>query len=205
MTVRRTLSEAPPSRTRLDEVRARLASLTRSVRAEADPSRAERLLGERAQKLAASRSTVHSPTTRLIVFDVGHARHALPAASLVGVLRGAWPTPLPATSRIVRGVVAFRGSPLVVFDAAAVLGDSISPQSEGEVLVLGETEPELGLFVDRVEAVEEQPVSDLADLPRLTASNLPLAVLGVTADGLVLLDPEALLRDERLYVRSATP
>ena len=104
-----------------------------------------------------------------------------------------------------RGVVAFRGNPLVVFDAATVLGTSTTPTRTGEILVLGEEGPELGLFVDRVEAVEEHRASDLVELPQAGATDLPVAVRGVTTDGLVILDPQALLRDERLFVGHTPP
>jgi purine-binding chemotaxis protein CheW len=106
-------------------------------------------------------------------------------------------TPLPGAPPHTVGVVNVRGEILVVFDLRPLLGRArteLTPQAR--VLVLGGGKAEFGLLVDRADEVRPLPADEVLPPAGRAGGGLG-CLLGVTADGVAVLDGGALLKDSR--------
>jgi chemotaxis signal transduction protein len=152
------------------------------------------VLRARARALAAPVAAAgHVDVAQVVVLTVGDRRFALAAAAVREVLPPAPTTRLPRRGHELAGARPLRGDLLALADPgrAAGGGDLVAQPDACFVAVLDGPEP-LGLLAHA--ATTAVPLGDLATVGGAGV------VRGVTADGVVLLDAEAILSDPRFRV-----
>jgi chemotaxis signal transduction protein len=160
------------------------------------PEAARALLESRARRLArkaASDDDATADAIDLLVVEVGDDRLALPVASIVAISRPGSIAPLPRAVAPVYGVTGWRGRPLTVLSLGARRPGT---GAASRLVVLGTgSRAMLAIVVDAVD-----------DIVRAARAGLTAAgtgprrhyALGVTPDGLLVIDGERLLRPESL-------
>jgi purine-binding chemotaxis protein CheW len=165
-------------------------------------SEAERVLRERAQKLA--RPAARTPTgarIELLEFHLARERYAVEGRHVQEVCPLRELTPLPGTPRFLLGLVNIRGRVLPVFDLKKLfdLPEQGLTDMHRIVLIRG-NDLELGLLADVVVGVRSVPRESLQpSLPTLTGIRADY-LMGVTDEHLVVLDLDRVLADPRILI-----
>jgi purine-binding chemotaxis protein CheW len=186
------------------ELQARLARLAASSEAGArSPVRAAALLDERARALAraSQESQARTETIAAVIFEIAGETFAL-ATKFVGTILGsAEVSPVPLAPAVLVGLTNLRGEVVPVFDLARLFGLATSEGGSDarRLVVLGEERVELAIVVDRALDVRPIAPAELVEAP--DEGRLGSLVRGLTADAIVVLDGQALLADERLFVQ----
>jgi purine-binding chemotaxis protein CheW len=166
------------------------------------PDRMKAVLAERAKALTRSTETPAGDSLPLVVFSLAGERYGVATDWVreVQPLRGV--TPVPCTPGFVVGVINIRGSIYSVVDIRGFFG--VPQQAIGEstkVILVAAAGLELGILADDVSGATSVPLSEVK--PPMAAQVVAQEefIRGVTQDMLIVLDLEALLRDERIVVR----
>jgi purine-binding chemotaxis protein CheW len=180
----------------------RLARLAATEAASmADPTREAALLDERARALARplERHTQAGPLLELVHFRSGGQDYALETRFVREVLRAPEQlVPLPGAPEPLRGLTLLHGEVLAVVELAPLFGRA-APDPHGPVLVVGTGRPELGLRADGVEEVLVLARDTLLPPPPALGARERTLVSGISRDGIIVLEGEALLGDGRLF------
>lgn len=156
----------------------------------------ETLLAKRARALATPRvahdAAVAADMMEVLIFLIGGEQLAMSLASIVAVIRAPVVSPLPHTVAPVYGVTAWRGRPLTVLS----LGATTSAQNmERRVVVLGDgLRAAVGLLADSVDTTRAIARSALS---AAHAGARREFALGVTSDGVLVLDADTLVHATR--------
>ena len=135
----------------------------------------------------------------LVHFRSGEQDYALETRFVREVLRSSEQRVLlPGAPDVLRGVLLLHGEVLAVVELAPLFGRP-APTAHGPVLVVGLGRPELGLRADRVEEVFEVSRDSLLPAPAALGAQERTLVAGITREGVMVLEGEALLRDGRLF------
>lgn len=153
-------------------------------------SEARYILERRARALARASVTeqVHA-TMSHVTFTVAGDVYALPAEHVRQIIPQASVTPLPGARPPLRGVTAWRGEIIRVFDLAGTL-TAIGDDANARVIVMGEERP-AALIIDQV-----SDLIDLAaeDIHSLNAQEVRDHVRGVTREAVVVLKAAELIK-----------
>lgn len=142
----------------------------------------------------------------VLVLRVGGERYTLPADAVRAVAALARLSPLPHAPPSVAGLTARGGLILPVFHLRAVLGLALTALPEyGRIVLLGEGSGQLALIVDAVEGTSRVDTAALRPAPPTLTASAGALIRGVDRDGTPLLDPEALLASDRLFIDIAPP
>lgn len=153
-------------------------------------SEARHTLERRARALArASVTEQQHATTSHVTFTIAGEVYALPAADVRQIIPLASVTPLPGARPPLRGVTAWRGEIIRVFDMAGTL-TAIDDDANARVIVMGE---------ERAAALIIGQVRDLIDLPAedihpLNTQEVRDYVRGVTREAVVVLKAAELIK-----------
>lgn len=178
----------------------RLASATEATSMD-DPEREAALLEERARALARplERHTQAGPLLELVHFRSGEQDYALETRFVLEVLRSPEQlVPLPGAPELLRGLTLLHGEVLAVVELAPLFGRT-APATHGPVLVVGPGRPELGLRADVVEEVRILARDTLLAPPSALGARERTLVSGISREGIIVLEAEALLGDGRLF------
>ncbi|HEX8822053.1 MAG TPA: chemotaxis protein CheW [Archangium sp.] len=159
------------------------------------------LLEERARALARplSQQTRTGTLLELVHFRSGEQDYALESRFVLEVLRAPEQlVPLPGAPEPLRGLTLLHGEVLAVVELAPLFG-RMATVSHGPVLVVGSGRPELGLRTDTVEEVRLVSRDTLLPPPAVLATGERTLVSGISRDGIIVLEGEALLGDGRLF------
>ena len=141
-----------------------------------------------------------------LVLRVGGERYTLPADAVRAVAALARLSPLPHAPPSVAGLTARGGVILPVFHLRAVLGLALTALPEyGRIVLLGEGSGQLALIVDAVEGTTRVDTAALRPAPPSLLAAAGALIRGVDAAGVPMLDPEALLASDRLFIDIAPP
>jgi purine-binding chemotaxis protein CheW len=181
----------------------RLARLAASTEAATttDPLKEAALLDERARALARplAREARTGPFLELVHFRSGEQDYALETRFVLEVLRAPEQlVPLPGAPELLRGLTLLHGEALAVVELAPLFGRA-APTTHGPVLVVGPGHPELGLRADVVEEVRLVSRDTLLPPPPALGTRERALVSGISRDGIIVLEGEALLKDGRLF------
>lgn len=179
---------------------ARLAAATEASTT-STPEAEQALLTERARALARplARDTQTGPLLEVVHFRSGEQDYALETRFVLEVLRAPEQlVPLPGAPEVLRGLVLLHGEVLAVVELAPLFGRA-APTTHGPVLVVGSGRPELGLRADVVEEVLLVSRDALLPAPAALGTQERSLVSGISRDGIIVLEGEALLKDGRLF------
>jgi len=162
------------------------------------------ILKARTARLAAVPSVpVRRATERHVVARADRLRYAVRADAVVGVTSVALVCPLPGVLPTVAGLISYRGNPLVAFHSTAALDHARQVLAEHTLaLVFGRHQPEFALLVDEANQVLDIALDSLAPPPEALAPNARELIAGVSGDGVIVLNVDALFESERLHVQT---
>jgi purine-binding chemotaxis protein CheW len=171
------------------------------ARVERSPAEIERILRQRAARLAAPLApATPAATSALVVFRLAGERYGLHATQVVSVAPLRDLTPVPCTPPVVLGVINHHGRILPVLDLRPLLAlAAVAPTEGSRVVVVDTSTTRVGLLAESLDGIVSVPRDSLTapSAPAQTAGSL---VRAVTPDMVAVLDTEALRRDARLFV-----
>ena len=164
---------------------------------------AEGILKKRAQKLAQKISTGKNLLTGITVveFRIAHEIYALELKRIRIIHPLKKLTFIPGVPDFIRGVINLRGEIISVVDLKVFFD---LPDQEftnlSQVIILTSDEMEFGILAEEVLCVAEISKNDIQpSLPTLTGIRADY-LKGVTGNGIVVLDIERLLTDEKMCI-----
>lgn len=166
-----------------------------------DMPRTDHVLRERARELARPPAPPQMQATLdVLEFGLADERYALPAADAreVHPLRDL--APIPCTPDFLAGLVNIRGRIVPVVDVKRFLGLAQRGISDlHHVVLVGTAEIEVGLLAATIEGVRAVDVEALQPSVARNADDAT-HIRGIACDGLIVLDIQSILADERLIV-----
>jgi chemotaxis signal transduction protein len=156
----------------------------------------ETILSERAVKLARLQKSELDFThyVRVLAFQLGQERYAIPVKYVARVIAGVQCTLVPGARPALAGLINVEGQVCPVTHLARLLNLPDDAQISGSnVLLLENHGRQKGLLVGFVDAVRP-----LTAEPREGTGHEVRFLKGITPDGLMILDGEALLKEELL-------
>jgi purine-binding chemotaxis protein CheW len=183
----------------------------RMARAQAALAAAEHLSAQQAKAVMDQRARVlaqvpeRAPDTKqlleVMTFRLANEKMAVETRYVRGVHRLGDITPLPGSPHFLAGVTNLRGGILAVMDLREFFGiPAAETDARSRIVILGGNQPDFGMLVDEVYEVVRLHIDDVLDPPGSVSGMSRDCLRGVTQDALLVLDGEALLADERLYV-----
>ncbi len=164
----------------------------------------QRILRTRAQKLSKvlAENTSSDGYLEMIEFNLGSERYAIETEYVKEALDLKDFASLPCTSLVIHGVMNVRGTIYALINLKALLNIDPDPDIEQlKVIVLEDDESSFGIVIDRIDGIIQMREAMLnMALETLDPINQEL-VKGIAKQGLVVLDGQKLLRDQRLVVR----
>lgn len=184
-------------------VHERMAKSLRSLEESEAPERARQILDERARALAVPPPADQpiGETIDVIRFELTHERYAVEARYVREVLRLQAFTPIPGAAALVLGISNIRGELLPLFDLRHFF--SLDPRGVTDlsrIIVMGEERAEFGVLAHEVSPVSTLPVRSLSAAGEAQVGLSRAYVRGVTSDALVVLDGQALLEEQALFL-----
>lgn len=179
-----------------------------AARLHLSPDDEQRVLAERARRLAVRTEHAYEDgTIELLFFRVGEEHLAIETSLVSRVGAFLEPSPVPWAPDLFLGLVNHRGRPLPVVSLPALLGRKAPPTADFAsllVLVVGDAPDELGLSISAADEVRT------VSLHELSTSGVPehlrdLGFIRALLDGHVLvLDAPALLGSPRLSLPASS-
>lgn len=164
---------------------------------------AQHLMEQRAVALASPPQEAEGETTGVVVVSVaGGRRYAVESRLVLRVVRNTGLCRLPGSTSELVGLILVKGEAVPVADLGVVLGVSGADITRPLVMVLDDDSSPLGLLVDEVVEATQLPDHDVRRVEEPTADGT-VVELGISPDGVVLLDSRLLLADVRLTVPAA--
>jgi len=163
----------------------------------------ENILKKRARELAkeASAGIDHLSTMAVVQFQIAHEIYALDLSRIRIIHPFKELTFIPGTPDFIRGVINLRGEIISVVDLKVFF--DLPDQgftNLSQVIILASEEMEFGILADSVLGVAEISKNDIQpSLPTLTGIREDY-LKGVTGNGIVVLDVEKLLTDEKMCI-----
>lgn len=164
------------------------------------------MLVRRARLLAKppEEAAVSAKICRALLFALGGERYAVQAESVRAVTVLTHITPVPCTPGFYLGVVNVRGNVISAIDLrllfGILVGDAEREPGEGALVVVEGAGLEISFLADEVLGVVDVPWSSLSLPSEALIGISPDYIAGTTAEGVILLDLEALFADDRLIV-----
>ena len=168
---------------------------------------AQRILDERARMLERPQASQDASAagSEMLVFAVSGERYAVGISYVRETIRSTCLTAVPGTPVWFLGVESIRGEIVAVVDLDCLFGES-RPQGHhgaGLLIVLGQTHGEFALRCDELLTVTVLSNACVLHVPRASALGERRHIVGMTNDGIRVIDGASLLEDERLVVEQA--
>jgi purine-binding chemotaxis protein CheW len=163
------------------------------------------ILRERAQKLAAvPPQPCNEEILSVLRFSLGEEIYGIEYSHIREVLPLPPVTPIPCVPSFVRGIMNVHGRIVSLLDMRDILGlPGSGPRPHSCAIILQSATIEFALIADEILGLSPVARSSIhASLPALAGVKAD-SLLGVTAEGLVLLNAGKLLADKRLVVEEA--
>lgn len=161
----------------------------------------KKILEERARALTKSTEVQTGESMQLVVFSLASETYGIATDYVREVQPLRQFTPVPCTPEFVVGVINIRGSIYSVIDIRGFFG--VQKQDLGDttkVILVNAAGLEVGILADDVKGATSLPLSEIKAALAAQAAAKDEYVQGVTKDMVIILNLEALLRDERITV-----
>jgi purine-binding chemotaxis protein CheW len=179
------------------ELKRRVAAAGQAIAGATEPSAAaaRAILEERARRLAIPpQSPEPGERIHLVTVSLANETYGLDAAAVLDVFRLSELAPLPGAEAPFFGLTAWRGDLLTLLDLRPALGLSAHALDDlSRVLVLGRAQAAFGVLVDAVRELCVLPARDVRPPPE-DGRAIREYVRGITADAVLVLDTDYLLR-----------
>jgi purine-binding chemotaxis protein CheW len=165
------------------------------------PKKMQAILEERARALARVAEVGEGEGMQLVVFSLANETYGIETDHVKEVQPLQHVSPVPCTPNFVVGVINIRGSIYSVVDIRGFFG---VPRQEitdlTKVILVNAAGLEVGILADDVSGAISVPLAEIKPPLATQATVKEEYVQGVTKDMLVVLNLEALMRDERIIV-----
>ena len=165
------------------------------------PEKMQAILQERARALARVAEVGEGEGMQLVVFSLANETYGIETDYVKEVQPLQHVSPVPCTPNFVVGVINIRGSIYSVVDIRGFFG---VPRQEitdlTKVILVNAAGLEVGILADDVSGAMSVPLAEIKPPLAAQATVKEEYVQGVTKDMLIILNLEALIRDERLIV-----
>lgn len=159
------------------------------------------ILEDRARALSRSTEIKTEESMQLVVFSLANETYGIATDYVreVQPLRNV--SPVPCTPEFVVGVINIRGSIYSVIDIRGFFGVQKQDITElTKVILVNAAGLEVGILADDVKGATSVPLSEIKAALAAQATVKDEYVQGVTKDMLIILNLEAVLRDERVII-----
>ena len=160
------------------------------------------VLAQRAHMLLNSTEVQTGETMQVVVFSLANETYGIGTefAKEVQPLRDV--TPVPCTPDFCVGVINIRGSIYPVIDIRGFFGVAKKEITDSTKVILVEAGGlEVGILADDVSGAASVPIAEIKPPLAAQSASKEEYILGVTKKMLIILNLEALLRDDRIIVR----
>ncbi len=165
------------------------------------PEKMQAILEERARALARVAKVGEGEGMQLVVFSLANETYGIPTDYVREVQPLQHVSPVPCTPNFVVGMINIRGSIYSVIDIRGFFG---VPKQEitdlTKVILVNAVGLEVGILADDVSGEMSVPLAEIKPPLAAQATAKEEYVQGVTKDMLIILNLEALMRDERVIV-----
>jgi purine-binding chemotaxis protein CheW len=161
------------------------------------------ILNARAKILAGEKAEEDANKNHIIVveFLLIPEKYALPGYIITEVLPLKEFTPIPGAPSFVVGVINSRGRIISVINLKSFLHLNEKGITElNKVIVLKQDQIEFGILVDAILGAKEISLNKLQAPPATLEATGSEYIEGVTADGMILLNPKAIMSNKSLIV-----
>ena len=135
----------------------------------------------------------------VLSFRIADERYAVQASTVRRIPRSPTIAPLRLSDGVLVGLTTIDEHLVPVFDLARLLDLGEEADDRRQIVALGTAECELALLAGDLQEGSEIEVDELRAVPWPLAAENARLVLGVTKEGTVVLDAQALLEDHRLF------
>jgi purine-binding chemotaxis protein CheW len=123
-----------------------------------------------------------------LTFGIDASAYAIPATSVVEIVRAVAVMPLPGSPPIVTGVIDYRGAILPVFDVARRFQQPSRPVRAAHRLIVARAGSRtVALHVDSVDRLIDLNPDAVEPAPATVDGSVPIAGLARTGDGMLVL------------------
>ena len=164
--------------------------------------RMKTILAERAKALTKSTEIHTGESIPLVVFRLADETYGIATDYVREVQPLRDVTPVPCTPDFVVGVINIRGALYSVIDIRSFCGVPKQDTTEAsKVILVNGAGLEIGILADDVKGATSILINDIKPPLAVQAAAKEEYIQGVTKEMLIILNLEALLRDERIIVR----
>lgn len=159
------------------------------------------ILEERARALAKATQVQAGEATQVVVFSLANEKYGISTDYVREVQPLRDVTPVPCTPSFVVGIINIRGAIYSVIDIREFFGVPEQPVTPlTKVILVDAAELVVGIRADDVSGAKSVPLAEIKPPLDSRGGGKEEYIQGVTKDMLIILDLEALLRDERIVV-----
>lgn len=161
----------------------------------------KKILEERARALARSTEARTGESVQLVVFCLADETYGIATDYVREVQPLRQVSPVPCTPDFVVGAINIRGSIYSVIDIRGFFGVRKQDINDlTKVILVNAAGLEVGILADDVKGATSIPLVDIKPALAAQTAAKDEFIQGVTKDMLIILNLEALLRDERIIV-----
>ena len=186
-----------------EDVKNRLSVAQKSLSAADDLNKDQikSLMAERARRIAQAPEVCLDTSEMLEVvrFRIGREEFAIATQFALALREPKCITPIPDTEDYFLGVTNLQGEITTVIDLGRFLGIPCETKRAPQVLVLGTSKPECAIVVDGLEHVMTLRKQDILE-PAGGLGSIVDLLIGCTSEALMILDGDALLKCNELYI-----
>jgi purine-binding chemotaxis protein CheW len=158
------------------------------------------ILRARAERIASTQNEIQQgDTVSVLVIQAAGETYGLPMESLTAVYMNHRIIPVPCVPPYVAGIANIRGEIMPVFDLATLL--KVPSEEKKEALIVASNNGNSMAFC--VEAVGESRTVQLSELQPVPPLLNDTYLNGISADGMAMLNVEAIINDTELIVDEA--
>lgn len=166
----------------------------------------QEILEERARRLARPLASPKSSALEVLSFGVSRERYAVESRFVFAVLRLANLVMLPGALAPVAGLTRWRGEILTLIDLRTLVGATAHALDDlGFAIVLGGSSAEFGVLADVIDGMSLVDPARLHPIPSIRNATPNAVILGVTEEGIQLVDASALIAGQSHTSDTALP
>jgi purine-binding chemotaxis protein CheW len=204
LTAKTSTAQTTKSKLDWDQARQRLAETQAQATGEKTMpyEKMHAILAERAKQLTKSTEAQVGETIQMVVFQLADEKYGIPTDYVLEVQPLRDVTPVPCTPGFVVGVINIRGSIYSAIDIRSFFGVEKREATEStKVILVNAAGLEIGILADDVKGATSIPTAAIKPPLATQGASKEEFIQGVTKDMLIILNLEAILRDERIIIR----
>jgi len=162
-----------------------------------------KILHNRAVELSNSEKEIkHKEEIEIIYFYLGEEKFGLQTKYTLETLKLEKFTELPSAPDLLLGIFSLRGNLISILDFKILFGIQASKSDKTNVIVIGEGDFKFGILVDIIDGVSTIDSDLLTSKVSTIKGAKEKYLLGVTSEGITILDGQKILKDQSLIINN---